>query len=55
LGIDDMVANNPNLHLQTSDLTVVLGNSMSDHNSKDRPFHLYAWREVFWMSRGILI
>jgi hypothetical protein len=49
--IDDVVANDPDVHLQYSDLVVVFGNSMSDRDSKDRPFCLYAWTEVC----GVLI
>jgi hypothetical protein len=41
--------------LQTSNLAVVFGNSMSDRNSKDQPFRLYAWTKVFWMPYGVLI
>jgi hypothetical protein len=44
--IDDVVANDPKVHLQSSDLTAVFGNSMSDHDSKGQPFCLYAWTEV---------
>jgi hypothetical protein len=43
MGIDDVVANDPDVHLQSSDLVVVFENSMSDHDFKDRPFCLYAW------------
>jgi hypothetical protein len=42
MGIDDVVANDPDVHLQSSDLAAFFGNSMSDHQSKDRPFCLYA-------------
>jgi hypothetical protein len=44
--IDDVVINDPDVHLQTFDLATVFGNSMSNRNSKDQPF-LYAWIEVF--------
>jgi hypothetical protein len=33
----------------------VVANSMSDYDYKDRPFCLYAWTGVLWMSCGILI
>jgi hypothetical protein len=46
MGIDDVVTNDHDVHLQSSDLVVVFGNSMSDHDSKDRSFCLYAWTEV---------
>jgi hypothetical protein len=53
--IDDVVANDPDVHLQSSDLAAVFGNSMSDRDSKDQPFCSYAWTEVLWMSCGVLI
>jgi hypothetical protein len=53
--IDDMIANDPNVHLQPSDLVAIFVNSMSDHDCKDRPFCLYAWTGVLWMSYGVLI
>jgi hypothetical protein len=55
MGIDDVVANDPVVHLQSSDLEVVFENSMSDCDFKDRPFCSYAWTEVLWMSCGVLI
>jgi hypothetical protein len=55
LGINDVVANDLDLHLQTFDITAVFGNSMSDRNYKDRPFCSYAWTKVFWMPSGVLI
>jgi hypothetical protein len=38
MGIDDVVTNDPNVHLQSYDLTGAFGNSMSDCDSKDQPF-----------------
>jgi hypothetical protein len=38
MGINDVVANDPDVHLQSSNLTVVFKNSMSDRDSKDQPF-----------------
>jgi hypothetical protein len=55
MGIDDVIANDPDVHLQSSDLAAVFRNSIFDHDSKDRPFCLYAWTEVVWMSSGVLI
>jgi hypothetical protein len=69
MGIDDVVANDPDVHLQSSDLAAVFGdvhlqssdlaavfgNSMSDRDPKDRPFCSYARTEVLWMSYGVLI
>jgi hypothetical protein len=55
MGIYDVVANDPDVHLQSSDLTAVFGNSMSNRDSKDQPFCSYAWTEVRWMSCGVLI
>jgi hypothetical protein len=46
MGIDDVVANDHDVHLQSFDLVVVFKNSMSDRDCKDRPFCLYAWTEV---------
>jgi hypothetical protein len=53
--IDDVVTNDPDVHLQSSDLVAVLGNSMSDRDPKDWSFCSYAWTEVFWMPHGVLI
>jgi hypothetical protein len=50
-----MVANDPDVHLQSSDLVTIFGNSISNRDSKDWPFCLYAWTEVLWMSCGVLI
>jgi hypothetical protein len=55
MGIDDVVANDPDVHFQSSNLVDVFGNSMSDRDSKDRPFCSYAWTEVLRMSCGVLI
>jgi hypothetical protein len=55
LGIDDVITNDPDVHLQTSNIAAVFENSMSDRNSKDHLFHSYAWIEVFWMPCGVLI
>jgi hypothetical protein len=55
MGIDDVVANDPDVHLQSSNLAAIFGNSLFNHDCKDQPFHLYAWTEVFWMSCGVLI
>jgi hypothetical protein len=41
--IEDVVANDPDVHLQSSYLTTVYGNSMSDRDFKDQPFCLYIW------------
>jgi hypothetical protein len=38
MGIDDVVANDPDVHLQPSDLTAFFRNSMSDCDPKNRPF-----------------
>jgi hypothetical protein len=38
MGIDDVIANDPDVHLQSFDLTAFFENSMSDHDSKDHPF-----------------
>jgi hypothetical protein len=51
--IDDVVANNLDVHLQSFDLVIVFRNSMSDRDSKDQPFCSYAWTEVLWMSCGV--
>jgi hypothetical protein len=48
--IDDMATNDPDVHLQSSDLMIVFGNLMSDRGPKDRPFCLYAWTKVLWIS-----
>jgi hypothetical protein len=42
LGINDVVINYFNVHLQTSNLTTVFRNSMFDRNNKDQPFCSYA-------------
>jgi hypothetical protein len=55
MGIDVVVANDPDAHLQSSDLVTVFENSMSDHDSKDQPFCLYAWTKARWLSCGVLI
>jgi hypothetical protein len=55
MGIGDVVTNDPDVHLQSFDLTAVFENSMSDCDFKDRPFCLDAWTEVLWMSCEILI
>jgi hypothetical protein len=41
--IDDVVANDPDVHLQSYDLAAAFGNSMSDRDPKDQPFCLYGW------------
>jgi hypothetical protein len=46
--IDDVVVNDPDVHLQSSDLVAVFENSV-------RYFCSYAWTEVLWMSCGVLI
>jgi hypothetical protein len=38
MGIDDVVANDPDVHLQSSNLMAFFKNSMSDRDSKDQPF-----------------
>jgi hypothetical protein len=38
MGIDDVVGNDPDVHLQSFDLAAVFKNSMSDGDTKDRPF-----------------
>jgi hypothetical protein len=40
--IDDVVTNDPDVYLQSSDLAVVYRNFMSDRDPKDQPFCLYA-------------
>jgi hypothetical protein len=35
MGIDDVADNDPDVHLQSSDLMVVFRNSMSDRDPKD--------------------
>jgi hypothetical protein len=55
MAIDDVVANDLDIHLESSNLAVVFGNSMSDHDFKDYPFYLYGWIVVLWISCGVLI
>jgi hypothetical protein len=45
--VEHVATNDPDVHLQTSDRAVAFENSMSDRNSKDQPFYLYAWAKVF--------
>jgi hypothetical protein len=42
MGIDDVVANDHDVHLQSSDLMAIFGNSMFDRDSKAQLFCLYA-------------
>jgi hypothetical protein len=38
MGIDDVVVNDPDVHLQSYDLAAAFGDSMSNRDSKDRSF-----------------
>jgi hypothetical protein len=53
--IVDMVANDPDVRLQSSYIAVVFGNFMSDRDPMDRSFGSYAWTKILWMSCGVLI
>jgi hypothetical protein len=35
MGIDDVVANDPDVYLQSSDLVAIFENSIPDHDPKD--------------------
>jgi hypothetical protein len=42
MGIDDVAANELDVHLQSYDFAAVFGNYISDHDLKDQPFCSYA-------------
>jgi hypothetical protein len=48
MGIYDVVANDPDVRLQSSDLAAVYRNTMPDRDPKDHPFCLYASIEEYF-------